>query len=293
VYNGLKRVAFLVVSDMFMTPTAALADIVLPAATYLEYDGVVLPPNSFVAKVQRKVAQIGEARSDHEIISDMACKLGLDLGDSGDGFWDAILKPVGVTFREFEKMDGFSGSGPGYRAYEENGFKTPSGKVEFYSKQLEDMGVDPMPAYRELPETPQTDPDLAKEYPLFCTTRKLAPFRHSGGRQISSLREDHSEPVVLINPETASQLGVTDGDWVSVETKRGEIKQRANLSTDVDPRVVVIDHAWWYPEKGETELFGWAESNDNVLTNNRGPFAAEVGSVHIIGFLCKVCKVSK
>jgi anaerobic selenocysteine-containing dehydrogenase len=107
------------------------------------------------------------------------------------------------------------------------------------------------------------------------------------------LINDYPEPLVLINPETAKQLGIADGDWVFVETKRGRIKQKANLSTDVDPRVVVADYAWWYPERGVTELFGWADSNYNVLTDNRPPFAREVGSFNVRGLLCKVSKLSQ
>ncbi|GAG86263.1 unnamed protein product, partial [marine sediment metagenome] len=72
-------------------------------------------------------------------------------------------------------------------------------------------------------------------------------------------------------------------DWVYIETKRGRIKQKADLSTGVDPRVVVVDHAWWFPERGEAELFGWAESNYNVLTNGEPPFNREVGSFNIRG----------
>jgi anaerobic selenocysteine-containing dehydrogenase len=147
---------------MFMTPAAALSDVVLPAASYLEYDGIVLPPGKFVAKVQRKVTQIAEARSDHEIINEIATKLGLDLQDSGDGFWNAILKPVGLTFKEFKKMGRFSGDRPRYRTYEQNGFKTPSGKVEFYSNALKEVGLDPIPLYHELPETPR------RSWPLFA-----------------------------------------------------------------------------------------------------------------------------
>lgn len=295
-YRALKKLDFLAVSDMFMTPTAALADIVFPAASYLEYDGIQMPPNGALVQLQRKVAQIGECRSDHEIINGLAKKLGLEeyFWDSIDDFWDAILEPVGLTFKEFNKIGLFTGKEKQpnrYRRYEQNGFKTPSGKVELYSSQLEEWGFDPLPKYHEPPETPYSTPELAKEYPLQCTTRKLAVYRHSGGRQIPSLRRSHPEPVVIIHPETASKLGIKDGDWVYIETKRGRIKQKADLSTGVDRRVVVLDHAWWFPERGEGELFGWAESNYNVLTNDKPPFNREMGSANLRGFLCKVYKV--
>lgn len=294
-YRALKKLDFLAVSDMFMTPTVALADIVFPAASYLEFDGIQTREDGTLAQLQQKVAQIGECRSDHEIINRLAKKLGLGeyFWESIDDFWDAILEPVGLTFEEFKKIGRFTSAErqpKQYKKYEQDGFKTPSGKVELYSSQLEEWGFEPLPTYCEPPETPYSDPELTKEYPLLCTTRKLAPYRHSGGRQIPTLRGSHPEPVIIIHPETASRLGIEDGDRVYIETKRGRIKQKADLSTGIDPRVVVVDYAWWFPERGEAELFGWAESNYNVLTNDKSPFNPEVGSFNIRGLACKVYK---
>jgi anaerobic selenocysteine-containing dehydrogenase len=294
-YKALKELDFLAVSDMFMTPTAALADVVFPVASYLEYDGVVLSPNDKQPRVQRKVAQIGECRSDHDIIIGLAKKLGLRKysWDSSDGFWDTVLEPIGLTFTEVKKrgeLNADEKQSKQYKRYEQNGFNTPSGKVELYSTRLAEWGFDPLPIYHEPPETPYSDPELAKQYPLLCTTRKLGMYRHSGGRQISSLRYIHPDPVVMIHPETASELGIEDGDWVYIENSRGRIVQRAGLSVGVDRRVVVADHAWWFPEKSATELFGWAESNYNVLTNAEPPFAPEIGSFNIRGLACKVYK---
>ena len=295
VYRAFKKLDFLAVSDMFMTPTAALADIVFPAASYLEFDGIQMPPNGAIAQLQQKVAQIGECRSDHEIINGLAKRLGLGeyFWDNIDDFWDAILAPVGLTFREFKKIGRFTGKekqSKQYKRYEQNGFKTPSAKVELYSSQLEGQGFDPLPVYYEPPETPYSAPKLAKEYPLLCTTRKWSVYRHSGGRQIPSLRRSHPEPIIIIHPKTASKLGIKNADWVYIETKRGRMKQKAHLSASVDPRVVVVDSAWWFPESGQTELFGWADSNMNVLTTDKPPFNREVGSFNIRGLACKVYK---
>ncbi len=295
VYRAFKQLDFLVVSDMFMTPTATLADIVFPAASYLEFDGIQMPPNGATVQLQQKVAQIGECQSDHEIINGLAKKLGLRkyFWDSTDDFWDAILQPVGLTFGEFKKIGRFTGKekqAKQYKKYEQNGFKTPSQKVELYSSQLGEWGFDPLPAYYEPPETPYSAPELAKDYPWQCTTRKLSVYRHSGGRQISSLRSSHPEPVVILHSETASKLGIKDADWVYIETRRGRIEQKARLSTGIDPRVIVVDHAWWFPEKVETGLFGWAESNMNVLTDDKPPFNHEVGSFTTRGLTCKVYK---
>jgi anaerobic selenocysteine-containing dehydrogenase len=294
VYQSFRKLDFLAVSDMFMTPTAAMADIVFPVASYLEFDGIQVNAPGTIAQFQQKVAQIGECRSDYEIINDLAKKLGLGgyFWDNMDDFWDAILKPTGLTFDEFKKVSPFTGKKKvrQYKQYEETGFRTPSGKVELYSKELEELGFDPLPTYHEPPETPYSDPELAKEYPLLCTTWKLEVYRHSGGRQIPSLRHLHPDPVVILHPETASKLGIKEGEWVSIETKRGKIRQKADLSAGVDRRVVVVDHAWWFPERDETDLFRYADSNYNVLTNDKPPFNNEVGSFTIRGLACKVSK---
>jgi anaerobic selenocysteine-containing dehydrogenase len=281
---------------MFMTPTAALADIVFPVASYLEYDGIAMPPMGRWARVQRKVAQIGECRSDYEIINGLAKKLGLgdDFWESIDDFWNAVLKPISLTYEEFKKQDWIAADEPQpkqYRKYEQSGFRTPSGKVELYSSQLEAWGLEPLPTYHESQEPPQSDPEMASEYPLLCTTRKAAVYRHSGGRQIPSLRDNHPDPIAIIHPETAGKLEIAEGDWVYIKTRQGKIKQKANLSTSVDRRVVVLDHAWWFPER-EEGLSGCADSNYNVLTSDEPPFSREIGSFNIRGLACKVYKAS-
>jgi anaerobic selenocysteine-containing dehydrogenase len=290
-YKAFKKLKFSAVADMFMTPTAALADIVLPVASYLEYNSIVCAPYYPVAQVQQQVAQVGECRSDFEILNQLAWSVGL-----GEYFWDdehqflnEILRPVGLSFDEFRKVGVISGAKQ-YRVYEKNGFHTPSGKVELYSRQLEERGFKPLPTYHELPETPYSDPELGKEYLFILTSWKSAPYRHSGGRQIASLRGSHPEPITYIHPQTAQGLGVKDGDWVYIETRRGSIKQKAALSTDIDPRVVGVDYAWWFPERGASNMYGWAESNINILTDDKPPFNRETGSSNLRGILCKVHK---
>lgn len=291
-YQALKGLDFLVAADFFMTPTAELADIVLPVTTYLEFDSLHESEYTPTVGVIQKVAQIGECWSDYKILQELAKRLGL-----GNYFWedetqalDFILKPAGLTFDEFREVGIISGSKQ-YRKYEENGFATPSGKVELYSSRLEEWGFDPLPVYHEPPESPFSEPELAEEYPLVFTNRKLAPFQHAGGRQISTLRGSRPEPLVHIHTETASKLGIEEGGWVYIETKRGRIKHKAALTPNIDPRVVILDHGWWFPEK-DSELHGWAESNLNILTDNKPPYAREMGSATLRGILCKVYKAS-
>ena len=290
-YQAFKRLYFLTVADFFMTPTAALADIVLPAATYLEYDSIVAPPYYPFAQVQQKAVQIGGCRSDFEIANELARRLGLhDLfWDSMEDFFDSVLKPTSLTFADFRQKGVVTGAKQ-YRKFEKRGFDTPSGKVELYSDRLKSLGFDPLPEYREPPETPLSASDLVATYPLVMTCKKSIYYLHSGGRQIKSLRNGHPEPLVLIHPETAAKLCIENDDWVYIETKRGRIKQKAVLSDKVDPRVVCVDFGWWFPEKGIPGMYGWAESNLNILTADQPPDSPETGSSNLRGILCKVYK---
>jgi anaerobic selenocysteine-containing dehydrogenase len=290
-YQVLKNLDFSVATDFFMTPTAELVDIVLPVASYLEFDGIHVSDYMDVASVIRKVAQVGECRPDHQIYAGLAGKMGL-----GKFFWnddkellDFLLKPAGLTFDEFGKVGIVSGSKQ-YRKYRRAGFNTPSRKIEIYSERLTKWGLEPLPVYWEPPESPLSEPELAGEYPLVMTNHKIAFYQNSRDRMIEPLRKGYPEPLVYIQTETAHKLGIRDGDEVFIENKRGRIKQKAVLLADIDPRVVIVDFGWWYPEKDVQDLHGWAESNINILTSNKPPFARELGSPLLNGTLCKVYK---
>jgi anaerobic selenocysteine-containing dehydrogenase len=292
-YEALMKLDFLAVADMFLTPTAALADMVLPVASYLEFDSIVTPPYSYpMTLVQQKVTRIGECRSDYEILAGLAKKL-----DLGEYFWDReeqcldyVLRPAGLSFEEFKRISMISGTRQ-YRRYKEKGFETASGKVEIYSHRLEEWGFDPLPTYQEPPETPHSEQALAEEYPLILTTWKSAPFRHSGGRQVNALRGEHPEPLVYIHPKTAEKADIDEGEWVYIETIRGRIQQKARLTKGIDPKVIGVDYAWWFPEKGVSSLYGWAEANVNILVDDRPPYSPEMGTTNLRGMLCKISKM--
>jgi len=180
-----------------------------------------------------------------------------------------------------------------YKSYEKRGFNTPSGKVEIYSQQLGEWGYDPLPDYQELPESVYSTPELFKEYPLIFTSAKDPFYFHSSNRNLSSLRRLSPNPIVLIHPETASLVGIGEGDWVSIETKRGRIRQMAKLNSDIDPRVIVLSFGWWFPERKDLELSGWKESNLNLLTDNGPPYEPTMGSLPLRAALCRIHKAKE
>jgi anaerobic selenocysteine-containing dehydrogenase len=289
-YKAIQKLDFLAVIDLFMTPTAALADIVLPVTTYMESDAIHTHVRYAAAQVQQKILSVDECWSDLKVINELAKKMGLEkyFWDSDQHCLDSILKSSGLTFKQFQEKGGL-GTVNLYRDYyEAEGFKTPSHKVELYSNELKKWNFDPLPVYREPPETAYSSSELAEEYPLILTSRKFQCYRHTEGRQIASLRDSHPDPIIEIHPIAAKNLKIEDGDWVYIETKRGRIKQKAKLTECIDPRVVFAEYDWWFPEKDASELFGWAESNFNMLTSNALLYNREVGSVNLRGMLCKV-----
>lgn len=296
VEKAFKNLEFLAVSELFMTPTAALADIIFPVASYLEYEGLrgQTMGGGPRLKYQAKIAEIGECRNDHEIINRLADKLGLGnlFWDNLEDFWNYVLEPTGSTFNQIKKGIKDPESPPAiHKNYEQTGFNTPSGKVELYSDFLEKSGFDPLPIYYEPPETFLSEPGIENEYPFVCTCKKNLLYVHSGGKQIDRLRKLYPLPLMIIHPKAAKPLGIYDQDAVYIETKRGKIKQSAKLSEKVDPRVVFVDPGWWFPEIGEKGNLGWADANYNILTDDGPDQNREIGSYPMRGFACKVTKV--
>lgn len=287
---ALRAVELSVVTDLFMTPTAALADYVLPAATWMETDDIASYwVRNGIMSVRQKVAQVGECRSDHEIFNE----LGRRLGHAESFFPDmetamnAILAPAGLSWEEFKTVGVLRGE-VRYEKYRERGFSTPSRKYEFVPTRLKEAGADPFPAFTEPPESPVSRPDLLRDYPLILVTGVRQPvFFHSEGRQIPQLREKWPDPLLEIHPETAGRLGVRDGQWARVSSPRGEVRLRARLTPGIPLSVVAAPHGWWFPEQGGPD-FGWRQSNVNVLTSSDPPYDSRAGSVNIRCLLCRV-----
>jgi len=291
VYRALERVEFMAVSDFFLTPTAELADIVLPSATWLEMDyigdfwkrhGYILP--------RRKVIQVGECRSDHEMLNDLAHRVGQGKywWDTFEGGLDYILEPMGITWQDFKKLDYIRGEVK-YQKYKEMGFSTPTKKFELYSTLLDKWGYDPLPQFHEPPESPYSTPEVYKDYPYILITGVRSPgFFHSENRQVPWLRELHTDPVVEIHPATAQKEGINEGDWVIIESPRGKVRQRAKIFAGMDSRVIGAQHGWWFPEKKDPG-HGWDESNINILTDNAYETCdPAMGATHVRTLLCKI-----
>ncbi|MFH1243944.1 MAG: molybdopterin-dependent oxidoreductase [Pseudomonadota bacterium] len=268
VYAALKKLDFLAVSDFFLTPTAELAHIFLPAGTWLEQDHVSenWKRHGYVL-ARQKVVEIGECWQDHKIFMELGKKMGQEWWDTVEDALNWLLEPAGLTWEKFKKK-GYLRGDMRYYKHREKGFSTPTRKVELYSTILEKWGFDPLPKYTEMPESPISRPDMAEKYPYILNAGLRTPtFFHSANRNIPWLREIRPDPIVEIHPETATRHSIREKDWVWIESPRGRAKLRAKLNDGIDPRVIVAQHGWWYPEITSPD-HGWDISNINMLTDN-------------------------
>ncbi len=282
--KALEKLDFIVGVDLFMTASLRYADVILPAATFLEKDGV----RSWWVPLQtiNKAVKVGGCKTDVEINFELARRFDPDFSwEKIHDLFDDILKPSGMSFDTLSKKGwALPPEGHPSRPYHRHkrgllrsdgkpGFSTPSGKYELYATLREDWGLDPMPYHKEPPFTPVSRPDLFEKYPLILSTGRRSPaFFHAEHRNIPWLRTLDPDPVVEIHPKTAEQYNVSNGEWVTLENWMGQARFKAKVTKIVPPWMVMATHGWWFPEKKEDPLFDTYSSNINMLIpmNNQG-----------------------
>jgi anaerobic selenocysteine-containing dehydrogenase len=313
--EALEKLDFFVQTELFMTPSAELADIVLPAATFFE--SPALKPGFPNLRAARKriqfrpavISPLNESKPDLEIIFDLAQHLGLS-----EHFWDGNIEsafnaqlqtcdldlvelkrhPRGIsvsldlTYKKYEKHQ------PQTDGY--HGFKTPSKRVEIFSQRFKDFGYEALPDFQEPGISPLSKPQLRRQYPLILTCSKLLHFCHGQHRGIPSLRKAVPHPFVEVNPTTAVNLGIENDEWVYVETPQGKIRCQAFLTESIAENVVCIQHGWWQscPDLGLPgyDPYSAQGANANLL------YTTDVidkisGSVPYKAYLCNLKKIAE
>jgi anaerobic selenocysteine-containing dehydrogenase len=299
VLQAINNIDFLIHADQFMGPMAEHADIVLPAAHWLEIDDIFDMHPRFMIEVHNRVVDPpGEAWQDSKIFNEIGKRIAPQYWfENVEKMLDYQLKKGNMTWKDFSKkvVHARMGKDQIYYKYKTDywrkggGFTTPTGKMELYSTTLENLGYDPLPYFIEPGESPISTPDLAKEYPLILTTGYRQPFYFlSQYRNIPWLRSFQKDPVMQIHPDTAKECGIEDGDWAWIESPRGRIKQKARLFPGILKGVIMATANCFYPEE-PGPLHGLLKSNPNVLTNNNhcDPM---YGSPDLTCLLCKVYK---
>lgn len=260
---ALAALDFYVHADLFPSPTSDQADILLPVTSAFEAEGLKVgfevsqEAQSLVQLRRPLVPPQGEARSDLQVIFELACQLGL-----GHHFWDGDidaayrhqLDPSGISLEQLRahpegvrlplvtRHRKYADTGPDGSPV---GFDTPTGRVELYSERLLDHGQPPVATYVDPALSHRARPDLAADFPLVLTCAKSLHFCEAQHRGIASLRSRAPDPEVEVHPDTAAERGIAAGDWVTISTPQGSVRARAAFNRNLEPTVVCGQHGWW------------------------------------------------
>jgi cysteine desulfurase NifS len=237
---------FLVCIDRQMTADMAFADIVLPACTYYEIESYMIYDSIFRIR-QRVIEPVGEARNDFFIQAELAKRLGYGnlFPQTEEELLRRVLEGSGFTLEEVRESGGMvqiPTEMVQYKKWEKGllrsdgkpGFDTPSGKFEIQSSILEEHGYDPLPVYTEPGESPLSQPELVKEFPLiFNSGARSNVDLHTLHHSIPSLSKEQPVPTVMINSNDAAKRGIVNGDFVKIKTKRGQVGMYAYVTDDI------------------------------------------------------------
>ena len=284
--EAMKALDFMMVADLFMTETAKLADIVVPACSFLEKAGVgyVYGVTNCIpyAMIRKQVIKpIGESWPDWKMWTELGKRMGYDEffpWKTEEEVIDFFLAPSGLT-REQLTNECTEGAYYAQKKYIQGRYSTPSKKIELYSETLLENGYDPLPRHIEPSKSPVSTPELFEKYPVILTTGTRIPeYTHTqlrvGGIQI--LKKTAPEPLGEINPETAKKYGIADGDMMTVETVKGKINIKTKTTKDLMPGILSSPH-------------GWAEANANELTELE-PRDPVTGYTEMKALLCRISK---
>ncbi len=285
-YKALTSLDFLAVSEIFMTPTAALADVVLPAATQYEFNdiGHYGIGHGYILARPGVVDPPEECWPDLKILNEIGKRISLPehWHEDYNRFVEDLVKPSGLTYSQFCEK-GYLKGPEKIKKYEEKGFATPTKKVELLLSTAEQFKLGPLPEFRGLPEEEDS------QYPLVLTSAKSRYYLHSSYRWIERLRKLNPRPTVEIHPETAKKYDISEGDEVVIETKYGTIRQFAKLTDGVHPGVACAAHGWWFPEGNPEKQYDWDKSNFNMLTSV-GKLGREYGTPNVKGLACRISR---
>jgi anaerobic selenocysteine-containing dehydrogenase len=273
VLRGLAREdLFTVVLEHFQTDTADWADLVLPATTQLEHWDIHFAYGHHYVTLNRpSIAPIGEAKPNSEIFRLLAARMGMtdpmmrddDLALIAQALASQSPRLEGVTLETLlEKGYTRLNVPTPYLPYEAGGFTTPSGKCEFFSQRLADMGLDPLPTYTPPYESVEREPALVERFPLTLISSPAHTFLNSTFANITSLRRQAREPEVLLHPADAERRGIGAGMVVTVHNDRGAFLAKARVEPSIREGVAWAPSIWWGKLAGDG-------ANANQTTSQR------------------------
>lgn len=254
VIEGLQRAdLFTVVHEVVFTDTTDYADYVLPAPSFIETGDLFGSYGQYYLQQSEPAIQpVGEAKSNRELFALLAAKMGLEdpaLQDSQETVIKDLLAhrgngKNGIDLNELSDLKGHRiGPGRGENPFQ-NGFFTPSGKMEFYSESMAQDGMDPLPAHVPLTEGSESE-ELTGRYPLQLVIPPAHHFLNSSLGDAERCIRGEKRPCLLLHSEDAEARGIEEGVLVRVFNDRGEIYRYAKVGAKTLPRVAVSEGAWW------------------------------------------------
>jgi anaerobic selenocysteine-containing dehydrogenase len=271
---GLEREdLFTIVHELFLTDTALYADLLLPATSQFEHWDFHKAYGHLYVSLNRPVmAPLGQAKSNWEVFQLLAARMGFDepeFGQTPEEIIRAVLRhggPTveGITFEELLERGTvrLKVSGRPHLPFADGRFRTPSGKVELYSKQLAAAGKDPLPGWVPSAESAEGAPERARRYPLAMVSPASHYFLNSSFGNVPSLLRQAREPQVEIHALDAAARGIVDGDWVEIVNSRGACQMRARVTeTGVRPGVVATATVWWNRLSPDGRNANWTTSD--------------------------------
>lgn len=250
------KLDFIVAAELFMTPTAKYADILLPACSFLEFSDYINGPYPFIQLQKKVIEPLYESKSDVDIAAGIAEKLGFGKYYEGgeEAFIDLILDSDSlkdVTRERLEQGPIELEQIPDLGKEIDIPFSTASGKIEIYSEHLVEAGQ-ALPVQLKPHEIP-LEPE-GEKFPLALINGHSRFRTHSMFANVDSLLEMNPEPLVAINPEDALKRNIKNDDEVTVFNDRGVATLKALVSDGVMPGVVDISEGWWLEQFKEGSL---------------------------------------
>ncbi len=287
-HRAMEELEFLVVIDLFMTRTAELADVILPAAGCFEKTQLnrAATRNNPIILQNQVIEPVGQSWPDWQIVFELGRRIGLEQDfpwQSVEAAIDEQLAPAGVTVEQLrQNPEGVRVEELRHEKYRQDGFATPSGKFEFFSRRLQESGFAGVPYEDGFQENVISFGEQQEEFPLIgISGRRDIRFTNSQYRTIPALLKGEEGCVVDIHPLDAAPQQIGDGDPLQITTPKGTITMPARVSSLVHPGSIRI--AW-----------GWGDYNPvynlNTLTDDdvRNPITGTPGQRT---FMCRVEKV--
>lgn len=277
VLRGLQRDdLFTVVHEQFLTDTADYADIVLPATTQLEhFDLHTSYGHHWLQANSPSIPPLAEARCNTDVFRDLADRLGFepelfqitDEALAREALWECAREVPdslrGITIERLLSEGPLRLNLPKrFTPFASGRFPTPSGKCEFYCDRLAAIGFDPLPTWIPPAESPESCPELARQYPLQLLSPPSPHFLNSTFVNVDSLRAAAREPEVQLHPDDAEPRSIRTGDRVRVFNDRGAFQATALVGETVRPGVAVAPGVWW-------NKYARDRANVNATTSSR------------------------